>query len=83
MKNLKTLTEHLNEGKIKKGQQFNADGITWKVIKVGSTQSEAEAITKSEKGRTEVYDNKTISKFVESVNEGMSKICYQKRNQDN
>jgi hypothetical protein len=72
MKNLKTLQDHLNEGRIKKGQQFNADGITWKVIKVGSTQSEAEAITKSEKGRTEVYDNKTISKFVENANESLN-----------
>ena len=60
MKNLKTLQDHLNEGRIKKGQQFNADGITWKVIKVGSTQSKAKAITKSAKGKEEVYDNKEI-----------------------
>ena len=56
----------LDEGKkIKIGQQFNADGITWKVIKVGATQSRAEAITKSAKKKQGTYDNKTISKFAE------------------
>lgn len=58
--------EGLTEAKkIKIGQQFNADGITWKVIKVGATQSRAEAITKSAKKKQGTYDNKTISKFVE------------------
>jgi len=60
----KNLTE---AKKIKIGQQFNADGITWKVIKVGATQSRAEAITKSAKKKQGTYDNKTISKFVEGT----------------
>ena len=57
--------ESIVEGKIKVGQKFNADGITWEVIKVGPTSSRAKAITKSVKGKESVYDNKTISKFVE------------------
>jgi hypothetical protein len=58
--------ESVNEGKIKVGQKFNADGITWEVIKVGATQSRAQAITKSVKGKQGTYDNKTIRKFIES-----------------
>jgi hypothetical protein len=57
--------ESIVEGKIKVGQKFNADGVTWEVIKVGPTSSRAKAITKSVKGKESVYDNKTISKFVE------------------
>lgn len=63
---LKHANESVSEGKIKIGQQFNADGVTWKVVKVGATQSRATAITKSVKGKVGTYDNKTISKFVES-----------------
>ena len=68
---LKHANESVSEGKIKIGQQFNADGVTWKVVKVGATQSRATAITKSVKGKVGTYDNKTIRKFVESksVNE--------------
>ena len=74
----KSLNEGLTEAKkIKIGQQFNADGITWKVIKVGATQSRAEAITKSAKKKQGTYDNKTISKFVEGkLNEGPGKGYY-------
>tara|TARA_R100000655_G_scaffold4277_2_gene13883 strand:+ start:481 stop:1155 length:675 start_codon:yes stop_codon:yes gene_type:complete len=57
----KQLGESLNEKKkVEKGDRFNADGITWEVIKVGSTQSKAKAITKSAKGKEDVYDNKEI-----------------------
>jgi len=52
--------------KVTIGQQFNADGITWEVTKVGATQSRAEARTKSVYGKQKTYDNKTISKFAES-----------------
>jgi hypothetical protein len=57
----------VNEAKkVTIGQQFNADGITWEVTKVGATQSRAEARTKSVYGKQKTYDNKTISKFAES-----------------
>jgi len=47
---------------VKVGDRFNADGITWEVVKAGGTQSKVRAVTKSERGRTETYDNKIITK---------------------
>ena len=42
------LKDILSEGKkIKVGQRFNANGITWEVIKVGPTSSRAKEITKN------------------------------------
>ena len=68
--------EGVNEAKkVTIGQQFNADGITWEVTKVGATQSRAEARTKSVYGKQKTYDNKTISKFSEGkVNEAVKPI---------
>jgi len=46
----------------KKGKTFNYEGITWEVIKEGETESKVRAVTKSEKGKERVLDNKIIEK---------------------
>ena len=65
------VAESVNEGKkIKVGQRFNANGITWEVIKVGPTSSRAKAITKNKQfDPHKIFDNKIIIKQIESVNE--------------
>lgn len=65
------LKDILSEGKkIKVGQRFNANGITWEVIKVGPTSSRAKAITKNKQFDShKIFDNKIIIKQIESVNE--------------
>ena len=57
--------EFLNEvKKIKVGDKYNADGITWEVIKVGKTESRSVALTKSKKGEERVHDNVMIIKHL-------------------
>ena len=69
------LKDILSEGKkIKVGQRFNANGITWEVIKVGPTSSRAKAITKNKQfDPHKIFDNKIIIKQIESANEEVDK----------
>lgn len=57
--------------KITKGMTFNYDGITWKVVKPGGTQSEAVAVTKSKAGEKKVIDNKIIIKAKPTMSESV------------
>jgi hypothetical protein len=59
---MKTFKEFLEESSVKVGTTFNHKGLTWKVVKAGTTQSKAEVVTKSKAGETEVFDNKVIKK---------------------
>lgn len=45
------------------GTKFNHKGITWEVIQVGETACRCKALTESVKGKTDIIDNKIISKF--------------------
>ena len=56
----------VENSKIKKGDEFNHDGATWQVIKVGDTSSRASALTKKIRGHIAVIDNKTILKSKKS-----------------
>ena len=44
------------------GKTFNHEGVTYKVTKQGATQSEAEAVTESLKGKKITVDNKVVEK---------------------
>ena len=55
--------------KIEVGMQFNHKGITWKITKVGKTQSEATAVTKSQQGQKGIIDNKIIMKSKPTMKE--------------
>ena len=57
------------DNKLKKGDKFNHDGVSWIVTQVGSSQSKAKVTTKSSRGKSpykmgdeEVIDNKLIHK---------------------
>jgi hypothetical protein len=73
---MKSLKQHISESfnineSISVGDKFNHDGLTYKVIKPGKTQSKCEVVTKSKAGETEMIDNKIITK--DSINEGKTK----------